>query len=106
VVKEEEEEEGEEEEEEEEEETITSVECVFSMTLPASGRGGKRSALAANISSVTISSACCISPSTQSYPTPSLNCSFCRHSTSAGRYGFSGVSNAQRNGHRYSIRPI
>ena len=54
--------------------------------------------------SVTSFSACAFKLSIQPYPTPSLNCSFWRQSTSAGRYGFSGVSKALRRMY-FSIRP-
>ncbi len=42
---------------------------------------------------------CCaysLRPSTHEYPTPSLNCSFWRHSTDSGRYGSDGSSKALR----------
>mmetsp|Transcript_14861 Transcript_14861/g.42370 ORF Transcript_14861/g.42370 Transcript_14861/m.42370 type:complete len:269 (+) Transcript_14861:56-862(+) len=58
---------------------------------------GNRTSLASHISSLITLSAYSFSPSTQSYPTPSENCSFCLQSTSSGRNGSSGTSNALRN---------
>src|SRR5690606_34190222 len=50
----------------------------------AGGLTGYRVAASTSWASVTVVSACALRPSIQPYPTPSLNCSFCRQSISSG----------------------